>query len=463
MSLDVIVVGLGAAGSATLHQLARRGARVLGIDRHHPPHDQGSSHGESRVTRQAIGEGDDYVPLARRSHELWREMEAQTGERLMLTTGGLFIGAPGLGGQHPGKTDFVRRTIEVAARHGIAHEVLTAGETRRRFPQFNPRDDEIAYFEPGAGLLYPERCIAAQLALARRLGADVRTGEVVLNIASDAAGVRVTTDQAVYDAGEVVVAAGAWSAGLLGGAWDRSLRLYRQVMHWFEPSDPAAFAPGRFPVFMWMHGSGAEDWFYGLPVVPGSHGVKVSMERFTAPAATPDRIDRTVTGDEALVMHRRHVADRLKDLGETWLRSVACLYTLAPESRFLIGRDPARERTIVVSACSGHGFKHSPAIGEAVALSPWTAPRRRRWRRSIRPEPWRSHGDTRSAGVPPAALRHPPAGGTPALRFNLRWQPRPFAVSRPRREQAPARESRDSSSTAFAGRPGKPWPPGSPR
>ena len=367
MRPDVIVVGLGAAGSATLYHLARLGARVLGIDRGRPPHDLGSSHGESRVTREAIGEGDDYVPLARRSHQLWREMEGETGEALMLTTGGLFIGAPGLGGEHPGKTDFVRRTIDIAARHGVAHEVLTAGETRRRFPPFNLRDDEMAYFEPGAGLLFPERCVAAQLTLAKRAGAEVRTGEAVQSLLPIPGGVRVVTDQGAYEAGQVVVAAGPWTPGLLGGAWGRSLRLFRQVMHWFEPNDAAAFAPGRFPVFMWMHGARAGDWFYGFPVLPGSRGVKVSDERFAVAAPTPDEIDRTVSPDEAEAMRRRHVAGRLEGLGGAWLRSAPCLYTLAPESRFLIGPDPDRERVIVVSACSGHGFKHSPAIGEAVA------------------------------------------------------------------------------------------------
>ncbi len=367
MKPDVIVVGLGAAGSATLYQLAKRGAAVLGIDRHAPPHDQGSSHGETRVTRLAIGEGPDYVPLALRSHQLWREIEAQTGETLMLTTGGLIIGAPGLGAQHPGKGDFVRRTLEVAADHAILHEALSAAEARARFPQFTLRDDEIAYFEPGAGLLYPERCIAAQLTLARRHGAQIRTGEVVQTIESIAGGVRVATETRAYEAAQVVVAAGPWIPGLLGGGWARSLRLYRQVMHWFEPDDPAAFAPGRFPIFMWMHGAGAEDWFYGLPIPPGTRGVKVSFERFAAASPTPESIERAASRAEALAMHRRHVAGRLVGLGETWLRSTACIYTLAPESRFQIGPDPQRERTTVISACSGHGFKHSPAIGEAVA------------------------------------------------------------------------------------------------
>jgi sarcosine oxidase len=367
MKPDVIVVGLGAAGSATLHQLAKRGASVLGIDRHHPPHDQGSSHGETRVTRQAIGEGDDYVPLALRSHALWREIEAETGETLMLTTGCLIIGAPDQAGAHTGKPDFLRQTLAAAMKYGIPHEVMTAAQMRGRFPQFNLGGDEIAYFEPGAGLLHPERCVAAQLTLAKRSGATVRTGEVVESIHSVSGGMRVVTDQGVYEAGQVVVAAGAWAPGLLGGAYGVSLRIYRQVMHWFEPENTAAFAADRFPVFMWMHGAGAEDWFYGLPIAPGSRGVKVSMESFRTAAATPDQVDRSATRDEALALYRRHVAGRLEGLRAAWLRSMACLYTMAPASRFLIGRDADFERMIVVSACSGHGFKHSPAVGEAVA------------------------------------------------------------------------------------------------
>jgi sarcosine oxidase len=367
MRPDVIVVGLGAAGSATLYHLARRGAAVLGIDRHRPPHDQGSSHGETRVTRQAIGEGDDYVPLALRSHELWREIEVESGETLMLTTGCLIIGHPEAPGAHTGKPDFLRHTLAAAARYGIPHEVMTAAEAAERFPQFSLRGDEVAYFEPGGGVLFPERCIGAQLSLAQRDGATVRTGECVERILPVEGGVRVVTDQGAYEAAQVVVAAGAWSPSLLGGPYSRALRIYRQAMHWFEPADPAAFSPDRFPVFMWMHGAGPEDWFYGVPVVPGSRGVKVSIERFGADASTPHQVDRTATRDEALAMHARHVAGRLEGLGAAWLRSAACLYTMAPKSRFLIGRDADFERMIVVSACSGHGFKHSPAIGEAVA------------------------------------------------------------------------------------------------
>jgi sarcosine oxidase len=364
---DLIVVGLGAAGSATLYQAARRGARVLGLDRHHPPHDQGSSHGETRITRQGIGEGLEYVPLALRAHELWREIEAETGATLMRTVGGLTISRPGLGAVHHGKHDFLERTVEAARTFGVAHEVLTATEVRARWPQFRMGEHEQAYFEPGAGVLYPERCVAAQLVLAGRLGAHVRTGEPVLAVEPIAGGVRVMTGAGSYDAARAVVCAGAWTAGLLGGPWAETLSLYRQSLHWFAPADPAAFAPERCPVFIWMHGAGEGDWFYGFPREADLGGVKIASEQFATATTGPDALDRTATRDEALALHARHVAGRIEGLPARWLRSTACVYTQAPESRFLIGPDPGRENVTVVSACSGHGFKHSAAIGEAVA------------------------------------------------------------------------------------------------
>ncbi|MGH7025361.1 MAG: N-methyl-L-tryptophan oxidase [Caulobacteraceae bacterium] len=364
---DLIVVGLGAAGSATLCQAARRGARVLGLDRHRPPHDQGSSHGETRIIRQAIGEGMDYVPLALRAYQLWREIEAESGETLLRTYGALMIGAPNLGAVHHGKHDFLERTIEAAKAFGIGHEVLDAAEVRSRYPQFRIRDHERAYFEPDAGVLYPERCIAAQLALAGRHGAAIRAGEAVTAVEAVRGGVRVTTDQGSYEGARAVVAAGAWTASLLGGAWASALSLWRQSLHWFEPDDPAVFAPKRFPVFIWMHGAGEGDWFYGFPRETDFGGVKIASEQFASETTTPEALDRVATRAEALAAHARHVQGRIDGLPARWLRSTACVYTCVPESRFIIGPDPARERVTVFSACSGHGFKHSAAIGEAVA------------------------------------------------------------------------------------------------
>ena len=367
MNADVIVVGLGAAGSATLYQLAARGARVLGIDSFTPPHEWGSSHGETRVTRQAIGEGDDYVPLALRAHALWREIEAESGEHLFEASGVLIIGRLDLPAVHAHKPDFLRQTLDAAERFGIPHQVISPAECRARHPNFNVAEAETAYWEPGAGMLFPERCIAAQISLARRHGAEVRTDDPVLSIEQNGAGVRVTTASDVHEAGQVVVAAGAWAPRLLGEPYRSTLRPYRQTLHWFAPEESAALEAARLPVFIWMAGAEPGDWFYGFPQLPGEVGVKIAAERFDAPLDGPGDIDRAVAPEEADFVYRHHVEGRIRGLTRRCLRSRPCLYTMAPGGRFLIGRDPDRERIIVVSACSGHGFKHSAAIGEAVA------------------------------------------------------------------------------------------------
>ena len=195
---DVIVVGLGAMGSASLYQLSSRGARVVGIDRYVPPHVHGSSHGETRITRQAIGEGAAYVPLVLRSHQIWRELEAQTGESLLLACGGLILSGEVGEALHHGKPQFLQRTLQAARQFGIVHEVLTPAQIEERFPQFTLTGNETGYFEPGAGLVYPERCVQVQHEQARRLGAQIQTGETVRRIVSKADGVEVETDQARY-------------------------------------------------------------------------------------------------------------------------------------------------------------------------------------------------------------------------------------------------------------------------
>ncbi len=365
-SADVIVVGLGAAGAATLFQLSKRGVRVLGIDRHAPPHDLGSSHGQSRITRQAIGEGAEYAPLALRAHQLWREIEAETGHQLMQTTGCLVIGPLDISEAPLGKPQFVRRTIEVAERFAIPHQVLDADEIRRRFPQFAPRQSEVACYEPGGGLVFPERCIAAQLSLAARYRSAVHTGERVTAIAQTDDGIEVTTDQAIHRAGQVVVCAGPWTPGLLGGRYAADLGLYRQTMHWFAPQAAVEFAPERMPVFIWLHG-GEGGWFYGFPALDGDSAVKVACEQFSASLPVPESMPREVSDGEAVAMHALHVAGRLPRLSARPLRSASCIYTMAPDQRFIVARDRERTRVTVVSACSGHGFKHSAAIGEGVA------------------------------------------------------------------------------------------------
>jgi sarcosine oxidase len=361
---DVVVVGLGAMGSATLCQLARRGVRSIGLDRFVPPHDRGSSHGESRITRQAVGEGEEYVPFVLRSHEIWRELEAETGEPLLFPIGGLLLGRERGRVEHHGQADFVGRTIDVARRSRIAHEVLSAAELQHRFPQFQLVGDEIAYYEPGAGFVKPERCIATQLDRARALGATVRGGETVTRIVPRSGGVDVVTDRETYACGSTVVSAGAWLPALVGGPFAKLLQVYRQVLYWFAADDPPAFAPGRFPVFIWIHGSGAGDYFYGFPIV--GDGLKLATEQF-AETTDPDRVRRDVGPHETTGMFRTHVRGRLPGVSARCLRVETCFYTVTPDSRFVIDHHPDAERVLVVSPCSGHGFKHSAAIGEAIA------------------------------------------------------------------------------------------------
>lgn len=362
-SADVIVVGLGAMGSASLYQLARRGARVIGIDRYGPPHIYGSSHGETRITRQAIGEGGTYVPLVLRSHQIWRELEAQTGTSLFLACGGLILSGQVGQALHHGKPQFLQRTLEAARQFGIAHEVLNAAQIEARFPQFSLRGDETGYYEPGAGLLYPERCVQVQLEQAQLMGAAVHTGETVRRVMPLKDGVEVETDQTRYQAAKVVVSAGAWAAQLLGEPLARVLRVYRQVLFWLEAQDPQAYSPERFPIFIWMFGSAEGEHFYGFPQV--LQGVKVATEQAHTPTH-PDQVQRQVSEAETRAI-LRYVQGRLEGLGPGCLQSATCLYTSTVDGDFILDYHPDSERILVASPCSGHGFKHSAAVGEALA------------------------------------------------------------------------------------------------
>ncbi len=367
MIYDTIIVGLGAMGSATLLQLARRGQRVLGIDRWDPPHSWGSTHGDTRITRCAIGEGEAYVPLVQRSHALWREMEAETGADLLTQCGAMILAPANSHALVHGKSNFVRRTIAAAERFGIAHDVMDADETMRRFPQFRLDGEQIVYFEPSGGYVRPERCVATQLLLAKRAGATVVPNTQVTAIERDGGGARVVTADRTFHAAEIVLSAGAWSPGLADPAHAPAMRVSRQVLHWFQARDPAAFSPDRCPVYIWMHGDGPNDSFYGFPTPPGTEGVKVAKEVYDEWVGDPDHLVRDVGPTEAAELHRERLAMRLPGLLPVAVRSAVCPYTVTPDGDFVIDRAPGNDRVLLVSACSGHGFKHSAGLGEAVA------------------------------------------------------------------------------------------------
>jgi sarcosine oxidase len=362
---DFVVIGLGAMGSAILYQLAKRGAHAIGVDRFAPPHRMGSSHGETRITRQAVGEGGDYVPLVLNSHRIWRELEADTGEKL-LNDCGVLVMAPGTGASsHHGKPDFVARSIEVARDFGIKHEILDGAEVTRRFPQFlGLAGSEKAYYEPGGGYIFPERCISAQLNRASQLGAQIRTGVEVLSIDQHGI-VRIETSSGTIQAQRAVVTAGGWTAPLLGAPFDRLLTVNRQVLHWYELDDLAAYGPDA-PAFIWMHGATDVDYLYGFPPLPGDRRIKVATEQYEM-LTTADTVDREVSPAESAEMYQKHVKGRLAGATPSVAQAAACLYTVTPDRGFIIDSHPRRDRIFVVSACSGHGFKHSAGIGDVVA------------------------------------------------------------------------------------------------
>jgi len=212
---QTIVIGLGAMGSAATYQLAKRGSKVLGIDRFSPPHVYGSSHGDTRITRQAIGEGSEYVPLVLRSYELWAEIERETGKKLLTVTGGLIM--TGVEGTPRHGSYFFNQTVASAENYGIPHHLLDADEIQKRFPQFILSGNERGYFEEKAGYLRPELCIEAQLELAQRYGAQLALEENVLAFSvTDKDHVVVKTDKGEYQAEKAIIAAGPWVVSLLG-------------------------------------------------------------------------------------------------------------------------------------------------------------------------------------------------------------------------------------------------------
>jgi sarcosine oxidase len=365
---DTIVIGLGAMGSAALYQLAKAGQRVLGIDQFAPPHRLGSSHGETRITRLACGEGPEYTQFATRSHQIWRELEAKTGRSLLVQNGFLAISGEGPRAANHENPDFLATTIEAAERAGIAHELLSDAEVRQRHPAFNVLNRDRAYFEPEAGYVFPEECIAAQLRQATALGAEARTDELVTGFAKAGSSAQVTTDRSNYTADKIIITAGAWLPGLLPRERGEPFIVRRQVLYWFKLKPDASaddHRPDRFPVYIWQ--LPARQAIYGFPWTgEGAPMIKIATEQYDT-STSPAAIDRTVTESETRAMYDEYVAPYFLGASPDCDRSAVCMYTCVDKARFIIDELPGDPRVIVASPCSGHGFKHSAAIGEALA------------------------------------------------------------------------------------------------
>jgi sarcosine oxidase len=302
-----------------------------------------------------------------RSYELWREIKEETGTELLTITGGLILESQQSAVTLHGGRNFFEQTVGCARKFHIQHEVLETKDLKKRYPQLAVTN-ERGYFEYGAGYLRPELCVGAQLGLAKRHGAAIQMNERVLAADPEGnSGVTVKTERAVYQADRLVIAAGSWVSQFLKAAEAQYFKVYRQVMYWFAIKDDLqpAFSPKNFPVFIWVFEKGGHIGFYGFPALDGK-SIKVATEQY-ARSISPDKVDRRVSAAEEQSMYRDYIQGRLPGVSNKCEAAVSCLYTTTPDANFVIDFHPGNDRILIASPCSGHGFKHSAAIGEVIS------------------------------------------------------------------------------------------------
>lgn len=354
---DVIVVGLGGMGSAATAQLAARGARVLGLERFSPAHDKGSSHGDSRIVRQAYFENPEYVPLLRRAYEHWDQLGAATGSPLLIRTGALMIGAA--------DSPVVTGTLASARRWELPHEVLDRDAMLDRFPQFHLEENDCAIFEHNAGFVSPERAVRTQLDLAHGGGAELVFDTLVSGWRMTDFGVEVIAGGESVSANSLVLSAGAWTSKLLVPGM-LALQPVRRVMFFLDPpAGLTAFQPDRFPVYVFQ--ISPEDALYGFPHIgEPDAGVKIGFH-YRGPEVDPDSIDRVVGEDERVEM-QQVLRERIPGLAGRVVDARVCMYTMTPDEDFILGWLPGgMGRVAVAAGFSGHGFKFTPVVGEVLA------------------------------------------------------------------------------------------------
>jgi sarcosine oxidase len=356
LSYDVIVAGLGGMGSAAAYHLAARGKRVLGLERHAPVHDRGSSHGESRIIRQAYFEDPAYVPLLLHAYELWEGLERETGRDLMSLVGALMIGPP--------DGALVSGSVASADEHGLPYEILSASELKRRYPIFEPDPDVVALYEERAGFVRPEAGVKAHLDLASSLGAELRFEERITSWEAGSSGVRVETERGSYEAERLVVSAGAWAGELLAGL-GLPLEVTRQILFWFRPEGGVEpYAPERVPI--WIYEPDDGNMFYSFPAVDGADTVKVAFFRADGKPTNPETIDREVHGEEVEFI-RGYLARHVPSMNGDLVAAKTCMYTNTPDEHFVISTHPDHPHISIAAGFSGHGYKFCSVVGEILA------------------------------------------------------------------------------------------------
>ena len=351
---DCIVVGVGAMGSSACYHLARRGQRVIGLDRFTIPNAMGSSHGLSRMIRLAYYEHADYVPLLRRAFTLWEDLEKQAGEKLLYKVGGLYMGRitdPAVAG-----------ALESARIHGLPHELLNRDQLAARYPQFHLPADFVGMFEPNAGFLLPEKCVEAYATLARESGAEIHENEPVIEWTADANGATVIAQAGTYHARQIIFTAGPWTEKLVRDLGVK-LSVTRQVLGWVHPKRPELFRLGALPAWAIGHNDG---WlYYGFPMLPDGEGFKLAWHR-PREATDPDRVRRETTPQDEQEF-RAALREYLPDADGPLASMRICMYTNSPDHHFIIDRHPAHPNVTVACGFSGHGFKFAGVIGEILA------------------------------------------------------------------------------------------------
>jgi sarcosine oxidase len=350
---NTIVVGVGGVGSATVYELAKRGKRVLGLERFDIPHDMGSSHGYTRIIRMPYYEHPSYVMLLKRSYELWRSIEQRAGEKLLHLTGSIDAG--------PADSWVFKGALQSALEYDLEHEVLTGRQINERFPGYKMPHETLGVFQPDGGFLVPERCIVSYVNAAIACGAEVHGRERVLDWEPLGSGVRVTTERDVYEAESLIITAGAWNHSLLNNLRGL-LTPERQVLAWLQPTRPEYFAPTRFPVFNLLVDEGR---YYGFPVF-GVPGFKFGRYHHLEEAVDPETLDREPNLRDEQIL--REFAERYFPDGSGPTMSLkSCMFTNTPDGHFIIDKHPTYPQISFASPCSGHGFKFVSVLGEIMA------------------------------------------------------------------------------------------------
>lgn len=350
---DAIVIGVGGMGSATLYELAKRGKRVLGLEKFDIPHDQGSSHGVNRIIRLAYYEHPSYVPLLKRAYELWHEIERRGGERLLVTTGSIDTSAE--------DGEVFNGSLESCRIHGLRHEALSAAGTNSRFPGYRLPQGHFSLFQPDGGFLLSERCVVSYVNAALELGAQAHAREAVTAWEATGDGVRVETGRGEYEAERLIITAGAWASRMTPSLSGLAVP-ERQALAWLQPVEPALFAPARFPVFNAMFDEGR---YYGFPVysIPG---FKIGRYHHLDETADPDNMERAVTREDEEIL--RVAVERYFPLANGPVMSMkTCMFTNSPDEHFIVDTLPDTPQVSVAAGFSGHGFKFCSVIGEIMA------------------------------------------------------------------------------------------------